>query len=366
MGLFAGVTFLTKGIHAVAFLVVVLPLLSVRQHVFRSRQMGYGAAITLLLALPWPLTVYARYGETFLEQFRAGINLAPASALPPGTRVDQLLPFTDFPHLQQLLFDPAVFHPWTFVLGSTLVATLYRRIFADTEIGLGRGLVVWWLAATLGLALLAGAGVWQLMPFFVPAAVLVGTEMKGAVDGAGPAMAAVALGVVALLSLSPTYTFTPGSGASIGRATVVVAGVVGLVWLPPIRERLSGVPSWLLRGAETVAPLVVVAILLGTVVGAPSPDGQSSAQRTLADEVASNTEDSAVIFVETGMTVPLHTFSFYAERPLAGGPVSALGDHDARYAVLRPASLARVGADTRSLTTVETGGQTLVLVEVLR
>ena len=368
MGLFAGLAVLTKGFGAGVFLIVVLPLVFFAQRVFLSRETGYAVGITGLLTLPWPIYIYSQYGDTFVQEFFVRYVFSRAAGDAFGTRTNTLFSFMEYPYITELLFSPAVFHPWSFILAIGIPVYAYQRFTsADQRSVLGVGFILWWVLATFGLFVFIGNKVWYILPMYVPAAVLVGGLIDEAIQGRTTDGIVVALGAGLMLVVSPAYSLTTVPQELVAPGVVFTVGVVLVIWVAPIRDRLGGsVPRQASSAFSKLIPLVVAVIIVGSFVGVPQTSAESP-QQELAEELNQQSPDPELVFIELGMERPFHTFSFYAQRPLESGPISELDTSGARYAVVTEDSLSEIDADTRVImTTTIAGTQQVSLVEVDR
>jgi hypothetical protein len=207
---------------------------------------------------------------------------------------------------------------------------------------------------------------WYIMPMYVPAAVLLGRVVDTAARGEEPELWSVALGAIVALTVSPAYSIAPGDGGRFHAGATIVVGTALVAWVHPLHERLATVlpraSPWITRLVPTVVALVVVVGMIGVP---PAADG-SAAQRSLADELDRHASTSALVFVQRDLGTPLHSFSFYAQRPLVSGPLRALDDGDARYAIVRTDSLNDVRSDSTALANVTSGDQSMSLIRVSR
>ncbi|AUV82532.1 hypothetical protein C2R22_13520 [Salinigranum rubrum] len=368
MGLFAGLAVLTKGFGAGVFLIVVLPLAFFAQRVFISKEMGLAVGLTGLLTLPWPLYIYSRFGDVFVQEFFVRYVFDRAAGGAFGTNTNTLFSFMEYPYVTELLFSPDLLHPWTFILLVGIPVYAYQRIITEkSDSKLEAGFLIWWTVATLGLFAFIGNKVWYILPMYVPAAVLVGGIVDDAISGRRPEALVAALGAGLLLIVSPAYSLTPTSGELTVPGVVFTAGVIIVVWATPIRERLDGwIPTVAFSALSKVVPLLVAMILVGSFVGVP-PTSADPAQQSLAEELNRQSPQPELVFIESEMDRPFHTFSFYAQRPLESGPVSELQSSGARYAILTEESLSETDTATRVIMNSTIGdNQRVSLVEVER
>jgi 4-amino-4-deoxy-L-arabinose transferase-like glycosyltransferase len=368
MGLFAGLAVLTKGFGAGVFLIVVLPLVFFAQRVFVSKEMGLAVGLTGLLTFPWPIYIYSRFGDAFVQEFFVRYVVDRATGAAFGANTNTLFSFMEYPYITGLLFSPDLFHPWSFILAIGIPVYAYQRFTTDDRGSvLKAGFLIWWIVATFGLFVFIGNKVWYIFPVYVPAAVLIGALVDEAVAGRTVEGIAVALGAGLLLIVSPAFSLTTTPRELVAPGVVFTAGVVLVLWVAPIRERLSErLPTSVSSVFSGVAPLVIAIIIVGSFVGVPQTSAESP-QRVLAEELNQQSPEPELVFIESEMERPFHTFSFSAQRPLESGPASELDSSEARYAVLTIESLSEVDADTRVIMFATiSGNQRVCLVEVQR
>jgi len=364
-GLFGGLAVLTKGFGAGVFLIVVLPLVFVRQAVFKTRELVYATGITAVLTLPWPVYMYSLYGDRFVRIFVERYVLDRAAGEAFGANTNTILPFMDFPYFQELLFNPSLLHPWVFVFLFGVFAFGYRVTVVGTDWEFGTPFLIWWAFAVLGLFVFIGNKRWYIMPMYVPVAALVGTEIEAALDGSESAVSAITLGVFGVFVISPEYSLALDGGVN-QRALIFVFGVVLLVWFGPIRDAVrEALPETVQTKSFSIAPILVAILLVGALIGTP-PTGGSEPQKALAEELTRQTDASTPVFIQSEMPVAYHSFSFYAQRPLGSGNVSKFQESGMRYGIFRQDSLSQLRSDYRILMNTSTGGTRVSLVEVER
>jgi hypothetical protein len=274
----------------------------------------------------------------------------------------------EYPYITGLLFSPDLFHPWSFILAIGIPVYAYRRFTTDDLSSVLRaGFLVWWIIAAFGLFVFIGNKVWYILPMYVPAAVLVGGVIDKAIEGRLIEGIIVALGAGLLLAFSPVYSLTPTTQEFVAPGIVFTIGVVIVIWLAPIRDRLTDrLPTPTFSVLSKLAPLLITIILVGSFVGVPQTSAESP-QQELAEELNRQSPESEHVFIERSMARPFHTFSFYAQRPLESGPITELESSRAGYAVVTEDSLSEVNADTRIIMNrTIAGNQQVSLVEVER
>jgi hypothetical protein len=203
---------------------------------------------------------------------------------------------------------------------------------------------------------------------FVPAAVLIGREVDAAMLGRGVDSAALAVGLIAVLAVSPDYSIVAQSGSVLTEGTVLAVGVVLVAWSGPLREALtSSLPPRLYRGFVRLAPALVTLVVLVAMIGVPPTTGGSGEQQAFAAELDRTAPASATVFVQRGLGTPFHTFSFYAQRPLESGTLAEFRESDTSYAIVESTAVSTVDAETTVLMRATVAsGRSVSLIEVER
>jgi len=105
---------------------------------------------------------------------------------------------------------------------------------------------------------------------YVPVAALIGMVFDEAVGGSEAALLAVAGGALVILSVSPAYSLSVGSGAPFRHGFLITIGTVLLIWFTPIRDRVSDLlSSRQYRAVAGLCPVVVTVVLTTALVGVP-------------------------------------------------------------------------------------------------
>jgi 4-amino-4-deoxy-L-arabinose transferase-like glycosyltransferase len=175
-GCAAGLAVMTKGVAAGQFLIVLFPVALVRWRALLRRDVVLGSIIAVVVALPWHLIAFLRYGDEFVRQYWLDQVVARSQGqLGSPAYGEPLFGFMNYPYLQQAFSYP--FPPGAFglaylgLLTFVAVVCVYRiRTKRDWKFWAW----CWWWAVAIPItfSLAGGDHAWYLIPMVVPLALL--------------------------------------------------------------------------------------------------------------------------------------------------------------------------------------------------
>jgi 4-amino-4-deoxy-L-arabinose transferase-like glycosyltransferase len=396
----AAALLLTKGFAAGVFFLAFVPLLLRHRERFPRRFVGVAAAVTTVAVGWWVAAVYAVAGDYFVEEIfvePVWHRIVGTDTVPAGRRT--LVPIFEYPYLTRL---QSAFRPWWFLfLAGGVVAAVTGHRSSTESGGMDPRFLLWWTAAVLGPFLFFGTKSWYIVPTFVPAALTVGWLVATALDRAtgvgstgeraGRPGAAVGLlvGTVLAAIAGPDgllYELSGGSGVTVTPtippdSTVLVA--VGALcvgaWLVTADRfgRELSLPGGSSLDAAAVAHTltagVVLALVVGVLVGAPSVYAAGNADEPTDTEfhrLGATTADvvpaDARVYVQPNAAARWFYagYDFYADRPMREVPVERLRtDPAVRYALMTTQGVPIV-SDRDPSVIAESSQLDLVLVEL--
>ncbi|WP_081443474.1 ArnT family glycosyltransferase [Haloterrigena turkmenica] len=328
---------LVKGLAAGTFplaLLALVPFDLLGRRRLLSREAVIGAAVTLVLALPWPILAWLRHGDLFLEELVFKHVIARASGSFPPYH-ETTFGFMSYPYFRHL---PSYFDPWLYFLlpavGVVAVVAVRVRVTEGRSQPLrDTTFLLWWAASVFTFFSVTGNQAWYILPLYVPAGLLVGRMVSLVASPRSIDRSLAVGGVVTGCVLALVFTFrldvtslvryrlqdhVPGGVAF---ALVLVAAAIAVIAERPLdstlRRRWRDVDVSRLR---TVA-FVALALLLVSTTAAPvemggsALDEQQEAAGTLIDH---QTPPDATVFVvpESTRAGGFHSLVFYSDRSI--------------------------------------------------
>lgn len=371
--------FLAKGFAAVAFLVVLAPLVVVHRRALVRRSGAYAAATAIGLGSIWPAYMWSRYGsrfvhDAFVEQVLGRLAADVRPTTPMGVVSDLRYPLLEG--------FPVYFDPWAWFLVPALALALVPALRGRTRDRAPAAFLAWWAG---GVVLCFGLTehAWYLLPVYVPCSLLIGRLLARAADGDPTAIGGVALAAALAVLFSPqAAVWSPvaldGSVPALYRirphwgyvgAVVVGASAVGSC----SRLRRSAAnrsPETAHALARSILPVLAAALLVSALVGPVVVDGRDveRQQRTMARAANELVPEGSTIYLRgADARHPLRTFGFYARRPTERVPVERISHgRSVRYALVTARTaemvrgdytvLARSAGETLDLRLIEIGG----------
>lgn len=330
-GLVGGLTVMVKGFAAGIFVFVVLPLVVRHRKLFASRRALEGIALTAMISLPWPLYMYLRFGDAFVDVifFEQVLSRATGDMM---TYSGATFEFMKYPYFTHLWEAEEFYHPWIFFVVGSVPAAALRLLRGERR---DHVFVVWWTGIVLGFFAFVGNHPWYLMPLFVPGALFVGLSTSYAIAGRIGASAGVLAGAVLALDYSSAYALTSERGIVLLALAICVVGFG--VFRSHVRSRVS-------RNARDVGQAVLsvslAVLVVGAFVGTPPLLNQGdfwSQQKRMGNWVQEEVPADETVYVENGIGV-MHSFAFYAQRPTSGLEPEYL-PANVSYAVVKTSSL---------------------------
>lgn len=217
--------------------------------------------------------------------------------------------------------------------------------------------LLWWAGSVLGFFALTGNHPWYLLPMFVATAVLVGRMLAAATRLEPVALAGVLFGLVG------TAAFDPEIGPLV--LAVPVAAVAALLGRGLLHSgTLADTDSSVARHATVVVLLLAAGLGAAGVPETPQ-FGDSHDQVALADRAEERLPPGATVYVQPRLPMPVHAFTFYADRPLESATTAAMNGNDGiRFALVRAATIDSLDGVVREIHRVRLRRSEVVLVEL--
>lgn len=385
----AVLAFLTKGVAAGIFVIVLVPLVLARWRTLTTRRRLTIGVVGVAAMFVWPVLAYIRFPEKFVRVFIRKEILNRILGQRGTTASGTLFEFMKYPYFHRL---PDMTDPWGYFGAFAVALICYRLLSEMVEVeetkrvifDIGRVsartknwlFVSWWFGAVVVFFAFTGNHPWYLLPAFVPLALVIGWMLDNASRGSRTATVGIGLGAVmtAIFSarvawqspINQQLNMPPGSSPVEHGWSFVLAlgGFLFLVVLAGQLSRPNGVGARV-RGVTTDggltvprvsrenvmrACLVVSAIGLVVVTSSPAVGGTSkwaTSQIELGHAAAEHAPPDATIYIGTNATArtPFYTFRFYAGRDVA--EVERLLTEQGR--VSESALLVLTAADVRDL-----------------
>lgn len=196
------------------------------------------AILFVLLAAPWYLYMYGRFGQEFLEKHVARVIFG-WFAKGSGGHI-----YGDTFYLRQVFFSPAML-PW---YGAAVIALIYFfRLFSEKR-RLAEGLLIIWVITTFVVIHAAQTKLyWYVFPLYPPLAIMIAKTLADFVEKRDylNATAAYAGLTVVLTLFFDLQVFPSGRGSGLAKAVLAAALAWGAVTLvsrqrPRARQVLCG------------------------------------------------------------------------------------------------------------------------------
>ena len=386
----AVLTFLSKGVAAGLYAVILFPLLAVHWRILvrHQKKVLLALGVTLSLALAWPLFAFIVDRQIFVEYFIQE-QVLQRIAGETGPTHPATYSFMNYPYFR---YFPTFTDPWGFVLLPAICYSLYQvgiklrtqsssktAVLTEsvegqnTTISGGAWLfVIWWLIAVFGFFVITGNLAWYLLPMYVPLALIVGrlfTDVSKGVHSALLTLGGSAI-LVGLLSFrTPWGSQLPDQLAGVNAIVVqpikgesfalaLVALFTGIVICRHLATMLGSLasplpPISIERGCYAIGVILLVFALASPPT--PLQSGYNSYQDDLGVAISHEAPTDATVYLGNNATneTPFYSFTYYVGRTVEDANQSQLRtSSEVKYAVVANSTLRRLD---RSHTTIATG-----------
>lgn len=189
----AGLVVMSKGMAGGIFLIIVLPIVFTNLRKFiKPRSIGF-ASITCFLSLPWPLLMYKKYPNLFVNHIvRVTFERRQHYSCEPGVFESMC-----YPYLQNIWIqvDPIIYIS---VLGS-----LYLFYTVKKELIPQNLFVTWWAWVVVVFFTLTGNHPWYVIPAYPAFSLIAGKIIDDAVQGELLAKITVIISTGLIFAFSP-------------------------------------------------------------------------------------------------------------------------------------------------------------------
>lgn len=343
----ATIAVLTKGFAAGIYLLIVSPLVVLGWRNLFSRDGILSAAFALAVMVPWPLLMYLRFDEEFVQTIFFEQVLGRVGGEKALSFI--VLPFSNYPYVPFLAASPSYFQPWTTFLG-LITLVMGVRWWRNRRVPAREGFLLWWIVVTVVFFTWTGGLGSYIMPIYVPASLLVGVGLARASVGDRAQLAAVTVSAILATAYFVVFHFVQ---RPVYHLPVRVAGVlgvaVGVLVLSRTVERRVDLSGALLLALTCV---VVAAAVVGGTLPVPANPGGGEHEKTQDQYrlgmAARDIDEGEVIYVQSSIGHAFHTFTFYSEHEVVSQPLDEMQvRRGGRYALVAQSNLSELSVDHR-------------------
>lgn len=384
----AAFAFLSKGVAAGIYLVVLAPFIVIhwRVVVYDWWPISKSLFTALIVAFTWPAFAYAARTDVF-ERFFIEEQVLQRLAGETGPASDGTFTFMQYPYFRELLTST---DPWGILFLPAIFYVVYRgvrgviasRLDSDAQVTSTDGgqlkahdhdwlFIAWWAVAVYVFFMFTGNLAWYLLPMYVPLALVVGRLLADASIWRMGALAAFAAGVLLVGAFSYRFLWNSLLSARFARInainssalgglrfTLAFAGlVIGVLTARPLAKftkrhlSLAVQRITLERGCYAIGAFIVVIALVRTPTGLTDSE-YNTAQDHLGTAADDATPASTTIYLSENATAetPFYSFAFYAGRRVDDATSAELAsDTDIQYAVITESELSDINRSANVL-----------------
>ncbi|SHH68312.1 ArnT family glycosyltransferase [Halobaculum gomorrense] len=346
---------LTKGFAAGIYAVILLPVVLLHWRQLSNRTTVYGLLISFICIVPWPVYMYVKFGQEFLQQIFFSQVLGRVSDA-GYTAQNGIFEFMNYPYFKLL---PIALDPFIYILPQAVLLGLYRR-YQQGQHSLKFYFLVWWATSVPLFFALTGNHDHYLLPMYPATAVLSACLLKRALGGDYLAYGSLILGVIGISLFSyrvpgfiismvdigfevrelETIVLGGTVPSGIGYLAAIAGSIVGVLLIAHIDVTRSMISKYGIQKQRLLGVVFLLLILPGLAAPTPvvspgaGPDAQWDSQQklhALALNDRADRDHEVTLQQNLTQTEPLYPFAFYAEPDIT---VATPAEIQSQYALI--------------------------------